>query len=147
MSRTRLSVLANALNGSFPGSHTVWQAITASRRVFPRPGSGRFLSSQASHAADEVEECRALAEVSVTGVDVSYPTYMVWGSNTGVGKTLISAGASAYKIHSVLLLNWILVFASPLRDSVANFFTNSTPLMFDAVGWFYVRLMLRIARL
>ena len=25
-------------------------------------------------------------------VDISSPTYMVWGSNTGVGKTLVSAG-------------------------------------------------------
>ena len=25
-------------------------------------------------------------------IDISSPTYMVWGSNTGVGKTLVSAG-------------------------------------------------------
>ena len=40
-----------------------------------------------------MEECKGLAEVG-GAVDVSYPTYMVWGSNTGVGKTLISAGES-----------------------------------------------------
>lgn len=28
----------------------------------------------------------------VGGLDVSFPTYMVWGANTGVGKTLVSAG-------------------------------------------------------
>ncbi|KAG0624900.1 hypothetical protein M758_2G012400 [Ceratodon purpureus] len=56
----------------------------------------RFSSSQATSAARELDadECRGFANARGAGVDVdvSFPTYMVWGSNTGVGKTLISAG-------------------------------------------------------
>lgn len=33
-------------------------------------------------------------------VDLSYPSYMVWGSNTGVGKTLVSAGLATSIICS-----------------------------------------------
>lgn len=70
----------------FRSGHTV---ITAS--------GCRLLSSQASHAAEETEELEGLSEglpeANLAAVDVSYPTYMVWGSNTGVGKTLVSAGA------------------------------------------------------
>jgi hypothetical protein len=28
-------------------------------------------------------------------LDISYPTYMIWGANTGVGKSLVSAGLTA----------------------------------------------------
>ncbi|KAG0622412.1 hypothetical protein M758_3G095700 [Ceratodon purpureus] len=65
-------------------SLTVWKDITAS--------GCRLLSSQASHAAEEAEDLAGSPEANLAAVDVSYPTYMVWGSNTGVGKTLVSAG-------------------------------------------------------
>lgn len=67
----------------------------AARRLFLLPI--RFATSQASHISDDPVEWRDVAEPAFkpavkTVVDMSYPTYMVWGSNTGVGKTLISAG-------------------------------------------------------
>lgn len=91
MARKGLSALANKVGevAAFTSGHTVFKAITGSGRVF----SHRFLSSQATNATEDVEEWRDLAEAGATPVDVSYPTYMVWGSNTGVGKTLVSAGA------------------------------------------------------
>ena len=65
----------------------------------------RFSSTHASKAAteDQAEECGGLAEAR-EAVDVSFPTYMVWGSNTGVGKTLISAGEF---LNSGVLIAWL----------------------------------------
>nr|DAD45742.1 TPA_asm: hypothetical protein HUJ06_003972 [Nelumbo nucifera] len=38
-------------------------------------------------------------------VDLSHPTYMVWGSNTGVGKTLVSTGLAASVLSSAASSN------------------------------------------
>ncbi|XP_064987850.1 bifunctional dethiobiotin synthetase/7,8-diamino-pelargonic acid aminotransferase, mitochondrial-like isoform X2 [Musa acuminata AAA Group] len=38
---------------------------------------------------------RSAAPVAAPGLDLTNPTYVVWGCNTGVGKTLVSAGLAA----------------------------------------------------
>ncbi|WOL05523.1 bifunctional dethiobiotin synthetase/7,8-diamino-pelargonic acid aminotransferase, mitochondrial [Canna indica] len=38
---------------------------------------------------------RSLSSSAAPGLDLTNPTYIVWGSNTGVGKTLVSAGLAA----------------------------------------------------
>ncbi|CAM6083387.1 unnamed protein product [Calypogeia fissa] len=61
----------------------------------------RAMSFQAEQSAIQdraVDETKASwpgSEVTPLELDISYPTYMIWGANTGVGKTLVSAGLAA----------------------------------------------------
>ena len=53
-----------------------------------RPHHQSFFSSQ----AERLKEDEEAGPWQQGAMDVSHPTYMVWGANTGVGKTLVSAG-------------------------------------------------------
>lgn len=61
------------------------------------------------------------------GLSLRSPTYMIWGANTGVGKTLVAAGlASAVRRsrvsgHLVVGFNWLL---SPSTKAFAMLTTD-----------------------
>ena len=65
-----------------------WQSLGA--RVLVQHRELASAPTQQQDAGSKAQ--RAQQEVRTPAVSLQVPTYCVWGANTGVGKTLISAG-------------------------------------------------------
>jgi len=83
-------------------AHSLWNSASCCRTWFPV----RNAAHRSIHAASEAMQpgCGG-ADERPPAVDLSVATYMVWGADTDVGKTLLSAGlADAARRASVRLL-------------------------------------------
>ncbi|KAJ7299278.1 hypothetical protein O6H91_Y261100 [Diphasiastrum complanatum] len=60
----------------------------------------RGLSNRASECLLDADSRLLQQEQHGSAIDLSYPTYMVWGANTGVGKTLVSTGLATSILRS-----------------------------------------------
>ena len=79
------------------GSHKHDQRIhTWALSLSPATDSEPFFAMVDTYR-DELEEDRPwnAAPPAPDAISLEVPTYMVWGANTGVGKTLVSAGVAA----------------------------------------------------
>jgi hypothetical protein len=54
-----------------------------------------FAKLQSAAASTLPADSQAAPAPAPEALSLELPTYMVWGSNTGVGKTLVSAGLAA----------------------------------------------------
>jgi hypothetical protein len=84
-----------------------------------------FFSSQAERLKEDEEAGPWLQGA----MDVSHPTYMVWGANTGVGKTLVSAGELCEFIYFLVI--FVCTFCECLELLCANFVSRFSALCLE----------------
>lgn len=66
--------------------HDVWQRW---RSLSLQAGTDKHVAvAEKKIDSEKQQQC----DFQAAALDVSFPTYMIWGANTGVGKTLVSAG-------------------------------------------------------
>ncbi|KAL3684990.1 hypothetical protein R1sor_003012 [Riccia sorocarpa] len=124
--------LATLISRSFSEYHRVGIVARRFRRC-PR----RLFSHRSSTAFPAVEECGTeepservagdnVGLLAAGGIDLSYPAYTIWGSNTGVGKTLLSAGLVGSILSSGIERSRDVLYLKPVqtgfpKDSDARF--------------------------
>ncbi|KAH8950396.1 hypothetical protein BDL97_10G083100 [Sphagnum fallax] len=69
--------------------HDIWQRW---RSLSLQAGTDKHVAVEEKKIDSEKQQ---QCDFQAAALDVSFPTYMIWGANTGVGKTLVSAGLSA----------------------------------------------------
>ncbi|XP_064945630.1 bifunctional dethiobiotin synthetase/7,8-diamino-pelargonic acid aminotransferase, mitochondrial isoform X2 [Musa acuminata AAA Group] len=78
---------------------------------------------------------RSAAPVAAPGLDLTNPTYVVWGCNTGVGKTLVSAGLAASVLSPCSTDPSAFLYLKPVqtgfpRDSDSRFVCRKVSALF-----------------
>lgn len=66
--------------------HDIWQRW---RSLSLQAGTDKHVAVEEKKIDSEKQQ---QCDFQAAALDVSFPTYMIWGANTGVGKTLVSAG-------------------------------------------------------
>ncbi|URD78165.1 Aminotransferase class-III [Musa troglodytarum] len=78
---------------------------------------------------------RSTGPVVASGLDLTNPTYVVWGCNTGVGKTLVSAGLAASVLYPCSTDPSAVLYLKPVqtgfpRDSDSRFVCRKVSALF-----------------
>jgi hypothetical protein len=68
--------------------HDIWQRW---RSLSLQAGTDKHVAVEEKKLDSEKQQ---QCDFQAAALDVSFPTYMIWGANTGVGKTLVSADRS-----------------------------------------------------
>ena len=93
-------------------------------------------SSSFSSAAAELNTNKCEAKTNATTMHISYPAFHVWGSNTGVGKTLVSGGlikaASSSKGNSDDFENSSCLYLKPVQTGFPE--DSDAQFVFDCSG-------------
>jgi dethiobiotin synthetase/adenosylmethionine--8-amino-7-oxononanoate aminotransferase len=105
--------------------------------LFPRVLAASSSSSFSSAAAEvHTNKYGAKTNATTTTMRISYPAFQVWGSNTGVGKTLVSGGlikaASSSKGNSDDFENSSCLYLKPVQTGFPE--DSDAQFVFDCSG-------------